>query len=526
MAGARKGSEPAFGGAVSSLGSAGEAMVENLRDGSPLTVQQARPVGGEGERTVSARTPDGEPTTGERMGRELTLIAEIGRIIGSSLDIDEVYERFAAEVRKLLPFHRLSVTINNLAEGTVRIAHVSGSPLAGRIPGHSIPLAESLNQMLMQTRTGCLVLPARAEELVGRYPALMLNFSQGERSMMSVPLIRRDEVIGALHFRSKQPNAYCERDLALAERVGEQIAGAIANARLYTDLKETERSLRESEARFRAIFEQAAVGVAEIDAATGRYLAVNHRQCEILGMTPEEMLATTFLEVTHPDDRHLHIEQTAQLKAGKIDNATLEKRCVRKDGAVIWVNVAVSPLGRQGEHPFREIVVMEDISARKDLERELRTTLDRLEWMVRERTIELEETNTALKVLLRKRAADQKALGEKLDANVRQLVLPFVGKLKALLTSRQSQTYLSIIETNLSEIVSPLISQLSAAFKKLTPTEAQIAELIRQGKNSKEIAEMFGSTVATINTHRNNIRRKLELKKKKTNLRSYLLSLS
>jgi DNA-binding NarL/FixJ family response regulator len=109
---------------------------------------------------------------------------------------------------------------------------------------------------------------------------------------------------------------------------------------------------------------------------------------------------------------------------------------------------------------------------------------------------------------------------------IKQLVFPFIDRLKALPANKQSRTYLNIIETNLGEILSPLIGQLSSTFKKLPPKEVQIAGMIRQGKNSKEIAEMFESSVATINTHRNNIRRKLDLKKKKANLRSHLLSLS
>ena len=67
------------------------------------------------------------------------------------------------------------------------------------------------------------------------------------RSLLRVPLIYRDEVIGSLHFRSKKPNAYTDRDLRLAERIGAQIAGAIANAQLFSDLKTTEHALRDSE---------------------------------------------------------------------------------------------------------------------------------------------------------------------------------------------------------------------------------------------------------------------------------------
>ena len=196
----------------------------------------------------------------------------------------------------------------------------------GRKPGDSFPLASSVNEMLLRTRKGLIIQPAAVEEIAGRYPSLVSTFEAGVRSMMSVPLISRDKVIGGLHFRSKEPNSYTAETLRLAERIGAQIAGAIANAQLFADLKNTGSSLRESEGRFRALFEQAAVGVSETDMFTGRYITVNRRLCEMVGRTEEEMLATTFLAITHPDDLHLHEEKTALLLAGKIGYYSLEKR--------------------------------------------------------------------------------------------------------------------------------------------------------------------------------------------------------
>ena len=103
---------------------------------------------------------------------------------------------------------------------------------------------------------------------------------------------------------------------------------------------------------------------------------------------------------------------------------------------------------------------------------------------------------------------------------------PFLSKLRASQSNKERLTYLNILETNLNNIVSPFINQLSAAYKNLTPKEIQIAELIRQGKRSKEIAELFGISVGTVITHRNNIRKKLDLKSRDANLRSRLLSLA
>ena len=131
-----------------------------------------------------------------------------------------------------------------------------------------------------------------------------------------------------------------------------------------------EISLRESEGRFRALFEQAAVGVSETDIFTGRYLTVNRRLCEIMGRTEEEMLATTFLAITYPDDRRLHEEKTTLLLTGKIGYYNLEKRYIRKDGEIVWADVTVSPLWKPGEPPGRNIAVVLDITERKRLEEE------------------------------------------------------------------------------------------------------------------------------------------------------------
>ncbi|MBA4423356.1 MAG: hypothetical protein C0390_09720 [Syntrophus sp. (in: bacteria)] len=310
--------------------------------------------------------------TAERLAEETAVIAEIGRLIGSTLDIDEVYERVAAEARKLIPFDRLTVNLNNRYRNTITVAYVFGSNVPGRRPGESFPLQGSVNETLARTKTGMLFHPMNVDELRGQYSHLISTFQEGLRSFMSVPLISRDEVIGVLHFRLKKPDAYTEKDLRLAERIGTQIAGAIANAQLFTELKRTENSLRESEGRFRALVEQAAVGVAEIEMSTGRFVTVNRRLCEMIGRTEEELLNTTFQAITHPEDLHLHEDKTALLLAGKIGHYSLEKRYHRKDGEIIWVNITTSPLWKPGEKPGRNMIVVEEITERKRMEEEMR----------------------------------------------------------------------------------------------------------------------------------------------------------
>jgi PAS domain S-box-containing protein len=135
-----------------------------------------------------------------------------------------------------------------------------------------------------------------------------------------------------------------------------------------------EEKLRASEARFRSIFEQAAVGVSEADSVTGHYIRVNQRYCDITGYTNEELLQRTFFDVTHPDDQKDNIELLRRLLAGAIQKFDVEKRYIRKDGGIVWVHVTVSPMWLPGEKPTHHIAVIEDITGRKHTEETLRAS--------------------------------------------------------------------------------------------------------------------------------------------------------
>lgn len=167
-------------------------------------------------------------------------------------------------------------------------------------------------------------------------------------------------------------------------------------------------------------------------------------------------------------------------------------------------------------------IISHDITDRIMAENSLRMREKELEL----HTKELEEANTALRVFFKQQSEEQKITDEKLQFNVNELVLPYVKKLQKQKIDKQSMMYLELLEANLNNIVSPFMRNLSAAYQSLTPQEMQIAEMIRQGKKSKEIATILNLSLATVKTHRNNIRKKAKLRNQGTNLRSYLLSLS
>lgn len=156
---------------------------------------------------------------------------------------------------------------------------------------------------------------------------------------------------------------------------------------------------------------------------------------------------------------------------------------------------------------------------------EAQEALEKKERQLQNQAARLEETNIALRVLLEQRGEDKKQLENALAANVERLVLPYLEKLENSSLDDRQKTMVSVVRSNLREILSPFQQRLSALEARLTPQEIEVANLIRKGKSSKEIADLLYLSVAGVDFHRKNLRRKFDLTNTGTNLRSYLLSL-
>ena len=152
-----------------------------------------------------------------------------------------------------------------------------------------------------------------------------------------------------------------------------------------------------------------------------------------------------------------------------------------------------------------------------------------LKLLARERDLEnqtrdLEEVNAALKVLLQQREADKTELEERIVGNFRELVRPLLERLKKSGLNDRQKAFLEIAENELNNILAPFLRKVSTGHLKLTPTEIQVANLVKHGKSTKEIASLMHLSAKTVQVNRNNIRRKLGIINKKINLRTYLLS--
>ncbi|MGD0660654.1 MAG: LuxR C-terminal-related transcriptional regulator [Syntrophorhabdales bacterium] len=182
----------------------------------------------------------------------------------------------------------------------------------------------------------------------------------------------------------------------------------------------------------------------------------------------------------------------------------------------------------------RRVAELEGLQAEHKQERGLRQEYEkaleeseekrkRAEEALEARSRGLEEANTALTVLLERRDEERRALESRIVANVKELICPYLEKLRGTCLSDGQAALLDVVDSNLEDIISPFVQKMTTA--SLTPTEIQVANLIKDGKRSKEIARLLNVSMDTVDTHRNNIRKKLGIGGKKLNLHAHLLSL-
>jgi PAS domain S-box-containing protein len=288
--------------------------------------------------------------------------------------------------------------------------------------------------------------------------------------------------------------------------------------RVGTDTGQAEERLGGSEAKYRRIFENIQdvyyeVGldgtILEISPSIERYFPL--RRDEWLGRSITEFYAD-------PAQREdfLRIIQ----KEGSVHD--FEIRLKQPQGALMTCAITATILTGSGGEPPRIVGAMRDISVRKRVEQALKEREEELSIQSRN----LAEMNTALKVLLRQREEDRLELQEQIRANVKALILPGIEKLLAGPLSAPQRTRMEQIERHIREITSPFLHRISQAYADLTPQEIRVAEAVKSGRTTKEIADLLCLSGKTVDYHRNNIRRKLGLNRRSLSLRSFLLTLS
>jgi PAS domain S-box-containing protein len=285
----------------------------------------------------------------------------------------------------------------------------------------------------------------------------------------------------------------------------------LGNSINISQLKKAEEKLIESEILYRTIFEM--TGTSTIIIEDDKTISLVNSEFEKLtgfrkGDTEGKM---TWLEVVDKRDQPWMIELHRKILIDPYSvPRNYEFRIVDSSGRVkyLYQTAGVIPGTR------KVISSSMDITKLKEKEEEL---------TIKSRS--LEDLNAALRVMLRQREQDREELENTLISNVKEFVLPYIEKLKNGYIENNYMTYINLIESSLQQILSPFSRKLSSKFSQLTPKEIQVANLIKDGKSSKEIADLLNVSSSAIDVDRYRIRTKLGLNNKKANLRSYLSSI-
>lgn len=291
----------------------------------------------------------------------------------------------------------------------------------------------------------------------------------------------------------------------------------------------------------------------------GKIITIN-QAVNAYGFSSSELIGCSLMDVIYSKDRdRVRRDFDLILAQGKNLIQIQQFRICTKSGAISWVEVNSAFQFACTGRFIRQVGVCRDITERIVAQQALLKTQDELEELVHKRTEELiltnkdlqreieermqtegalrerekeletekanlEEANTALKVLLKRREEDKRQIEEKVIYNVKKMLLPYVEKLKQKPSRERRMAFLSIIETNLNDITHDFSRRLSIEFYGLTRSELKVANFIRQGKKNREIAHLLGISIRTVETYRLAVRHKLRIQNKKVNLRTFLMS--
>ncbi len=304
--------------------------------------------------------------------------------------------------------------------------------------------------------------------------------------------------------------------------------------------EELRRSQHEFEAlhiKYRGLYDFAPVGYFTLG-KKGIILEINLAGAALLGAERNSLIKkplTRFISRECQDVFYMHCKNVFETENRQV----CEIRLKNKDGLLFFAILESIAIKDNEGNLNRIYMAVTDISDRKQAEELLKQAHDELEQRVKKRTAELnaanrklemktmylEEANIAMKILLQKRNEDKTELEKNVLSNAKELFMPYLEKLKKSRLNDKQKNCLDILESNLNDFVSPFVREVSSGYLGLTPTEIQVANLVKQGKSTKEIADALALSTRTIDSYRNNIRKKLRIKNKKVNLRTYLLSI-
>ncbi len=295
--------------------------------------------------------------------------------------------------------------------------------------------------------------------------------------------------------------------------------GYVSITRDTTARREAEAALRTSETKFRLAFENAAAPMLWTDRRGGLVTNCNQAAERLFGRGREEIIGRPHASF-HPAEKTIDLHRLVDHPPGQ---PAIESEVLGNNGRRIPVRIVASVVALRREKILQTIY--HDGDAGKQTAAELESAVDTLARQIELRTAELEETDTALRVLLKRVEHEKEELREQLLRQVNELFEPELQKLLRATHSPAQKQSVQLLLTNLQELFSPVNRSIASAMHQFSPMEVRIAHLITQELSTKEIAERLNLSPWTVNVHRRNIRKKCGITNKKVNLRTALASL-
>ena len=310
-----------------------------------------------------------------------------------------------------------------------------------------------------------------------------------------------------------------EVSISLKRSITGEAVGFMGIARDVTQRKLMEQVLRDNEEKYRMIIENIEDGYYEVDLA-GHFTFFNDAMAHITGYPRDELTGKNNRDMMDDFNADRVFQVFNTVYTTRLAMKAFDWEFIRKDGCKGIVEVSVSLKCDLNGQPVGFMGIARDITERKKTEARLKIS----EEESRAKSKKLEDANTALTVLLKKREEDRKELEETMLSNINDMVKPYLQRVKERAKDRKLLDNLSVLEENLNSITSPFSHRLSTRHLNLTATEMEIANLVKQGRTTKDIADLMAVSSKTIEVHRLNIRKKLGLNNKRACLRTHLLS--
>ena len=327
--------------------------------------------------------------------------------------------------------------------------------------------------------------------------ARLFGFDEREylRALAEVPVVAEEKLRSVTTFLGEM--ALVLSDLGYAHLIARETTARLQNE--IIERHQAEAALRESEMKFRTVFDSAADGMFAFDIESRKIVMSNTACSRMLGYTPEEFLNKSIPDLHLPEDLPFVLDLVGEFLKGQ-ERERKEVRFKRRDGSTFFADASPALITLDGRKTV--LAAISDVTARKHTESTLA------------------QKNAALRELLEQMGAEKGRIHENIVANMEDAVMPLLAKLRLKGASRK---YVKLLEHHLRDLTSPYARHIATGkTRRLTPRETEICAMIKAGLPSKDIAEMLGISRQTVERHRRNIRRRLDLTGKKQNLTSFL----